>query len=74
MEGFAERLYMLRTEKEWSQRELAKKVGVTVATVSLWETEKTSPSLFLAECLAEVFGVSLDYLAGRIEQRNYTKQ
>ncbi|WP_299851972.1 helix-turn-helix domain-containing protein [uncultured Roseovarius sp.] len=39
------RLQMLREEKGLSQRELAKKAGVTAATISLIEQESHAPSL-----------------------------
>lgn len=44
---------------------LAKKIGVSTSLISKLERDLSEPSLFVATCLADVFGVSLDYLAGR---------
>lgn len=43
-----------------SQRELAKRVGVTRQTIVAIEGAKYSPSLEVAFRIAEVFGVPLD--------------
>ncbi len=59
------KLYELRTEKELSQREMAKKMQVSQATYNNWENEKTQPSIEQLIALAEFFGVSIDYLVGR---------
>lgn len=45
----------LRTLKQWSQGELAEKLGVSRQTVNAIETEKYDPSLTLAFKLATLF-------------------
>ncbi|MBH8605551.1 helix-turn-helix transcriptional regulator [Thermoactinomyces sp. CICC 10522] len=50
------RIMVLRTEKGWTQKELAEKVGVTRQTIISLERNKYSPSLVLAFELARVFG------------------
>lgn len=47
----------LRKKADLGQKELASLVGVSVATVSDWETRKKDPSGVRLQKLAEVFGV-----------------
>ena len=55
----------LRSEKGVTQKELAKIIGTTQATISDWEVEKVEPSIYWLSKLATVFDVSVDYLIGR---------
>lgn len=48
-------LRSLRAERDWSQADLAEKLGVSRQTVNAIETEKYDPSLPLAFKIAEVF-------------------
>jgi putative transcriptional regulator len=50
------RLRVLRAEREWSQAELAARLGVSRQTVNAIETEKYDPSLPLAFRIAQLFG------------------
>ena len=45
----------LRTTKEWSQSDLAGKLGVSRQTINAIETEKYDPSLPLAFKVARLF-------------------
>lgn len=45
----------LRTQKQWSQGELAEKLGVSRQTINAIETEKYDPSLPLALKIARLF-------------------
>lgn len=54
------RLRVLRAEKEWSQEELATKVGVTRQTINAIETGKYEASLSLALKLAHLFGMHVE--------------
>ena len=45
----------IRTAKEWSQGELAEKLGVSRQTINAIETEKYDPSLPLAFKIARLF-------------------
>ena len=49
------RLKVLRAERDWSQLELAERLGVSRQTVNAIETGKYAPSLPLAFELAKVF-------------------
>jgi putative transcriptional regulator len=54
------RLRVLRAEREWSQGELAARLGVSRQTVNAIETGKYDPSLPLAFHMAEVFQLRLE--------------
>lgn len=50
----------LRTAKEWSQGELAAKLGVSRQTINALETEKYDPSLPLAFKVAKLFKLPIE--------------
>lgn len=52
----------LRKEKGWTQIELAEKLQVSDKAISKWEKDSGAPSVEFFPALAEVFGVSIDYL------------
>ena len=52
----------LRKDKGWTQLELAEKLQVSDKAVSKWEKDNGSPSVEFFPVLAELFGVSIDYL------------
>ena len=54
------RFRTLRTDRGWSQQELATKLGVSRQTVNAIETERYDPSLPLAFKAAKVFGMSIE--------------
>ncbi len=54
------RLRVLRAEREWSQADLAARVGVSRQTINAIETGKYDPSLPLAFDLAGVFGLRIE--------------
>ena len=63
--GFGPILRACRAAQGWTQRELAERAGVAVATVQCYERGVRAPSLACAELLADALGVTLDQLAGR---------
>ncbi len=54
------RLKILRAERDWTQLDLAEKVGISRQAVISIEKYKYTPSLELAFRIAEVFGVSIN--------------
>jgi putative transcriptional regulator len=54
------RLRILRAGKDWSQEELATRVGVTRQTINAIETGKYDPSLPLAIKIAHLFGMHVE--------------
>lgn len=58
----AEKIYQLRKAKNWSQEDLAAKIGVSRQSVSKWERGEALPDLERMISLSDVFGVSIDDL------------
>lgn len=56
------RLRVLRAEQEWSQADLADRLGVSRQTVNAIETGKYDPSLPLAFRLARVFDTAIEQI------------
>ena len=54
------RLKVLRAERDWSQGDLAERLGVSRQTVNAIETGKYDPSLPLAFRIARLFGSSIE--------------
>ncbi|WP_125255721.1 helix-turn-helix transcriptional regulator [Brevundimonas fluminis] len=54
------RLKVLRAERDWSQAELADRLGVSRQTVNALETGRYDPSLPLAFKIARVFGQPIE--------------
>lgn len=61
---FAERIKQLRKEKGLTQTELARALGISGATVAMWETGKRRPSFEMMEKLTDFFDKNLGYLIG----------
>lgn len=59
------RLKNIRTEKNITQEEIAKRIGVTKAYICRVEKGTRDINLSLATDIADYLGVSLDELAGR---------
>lgn len=62
---FPSRLKELREKKDVSQAILAKELGVSKSTVSLWETGDTLPDAKAIFDLSTYYDVSTDYLLGK---------
>ena len=66
MEVFARNASIVLDRLRWSQRKLADEMGVGTGTVSRWLSCRTTPSIEDATKMADVLGVSLDELTGRV--------
>ena len=53
------RIKVLRAERDWTQADLAEKVGISRQAVISIEKYKYTPSLELAFLIAKVFGVEV---------------
>lgn len=54
------RLKVLRAERNWSQQDLAGRLGVSRQSVNAVETGKYDPSLPLAFRIADLFGLPIE--------------
>lgn len=64
----AERLKALRTQRQWSQQQLAQAAKLTQPDVSRIELGRIQqPRLAVLRRLAEALGTSIDYLTGRVD-------
>ena len=59
-----ENIRSLRKERGMTQALLAKAIGVSVATLSSYETGKTAPPISLIRKMALTFGTTIDDLLG----------
>lgn len=60
-----ERLKELRIKNKFSQREISEKLNIAQTTYAGYETGNHEPNLKTLKALADLYGVSLDYLTGR---------
>ena len=56
------RIAELRSERSWTQADVAVRIGVSRQTVNAIETQKFDPSLPVAFRLARLFGLRVDEL------------
>ena len=66
----SQKIRSIRTSRNMSQVELAKKLGVTKQSVSNWENDNIQPSIDMLIKLTEVFSVSADCLLG-LDNRSF---
>ena len=57
-----------RKEKDMTQEEVAKRLGVTAPAVNKWEKGSTMPDIGLLSPLARLFGISVDELLSHKEE------
>lgn len=67
--NFYERMRMLRKERKETQVQVAEAIGITDRQYQRFEAGEQKPGFDNLCALADHFGVSLDYLAGRTDQR-----
>lgn len=60
--SYAARIKMLRSEQHLTQEQLAEKLNISCNYLAKIETGKRTGPIDLALSLAEIFGVTLDYL------------
>ncbi len=64
------RIAELRKEYNMTQEQLASKLNISNQAVSKWESAQSCPDVALLPQLADIFGVSLDTLFGRREEKS----
>ena len=61
---FCNIIYKLRKEREWTQNNLAERLGISPQSVSKWECGIGYPDVTLFPVIAELFGVPIGVLFG----------
>ena len=67
MSGFGEMLGALRRRDGLSQKELARRAGVSRSAIGMYEAGEREPSFETLQTFAGIFGVTADVLLGRPE-------
>ena len=62
MMQLGDKILNLRKQKNWSQSELAKAVGISYAQVGRYETKGSQPSADVLKKIADALDTSTDYL------------
>jgi transcriptional regulator with XRE-family HTH domain len=71
---FATRLKELRGKLGLTQKEFALKMHVSTSTVAMWEVEKREPDFATLCKMADMFGVTTDYLVGHVHIEDIQQQ
>lgn len=69
MEILAQRLRALRAEKKLSRKAVAEHLNVVERTYQRYEENEREPIASVLAQLAELYGVTTDYLVGRTDKR-----
>ncbi|MBR1811718.1 MAG: helix-turn-helix transcriptional regulator [Clostridia bacterium] len=63
--ALAHRLIELRTKEDFTQEVFAAMIGVSRSTYAAYEKGRNEPDIHTLIKIADIYGVSLDYLVGR---------
>lgn len=63
-----QRIRDLREDHDWKQEYVAEKLGITQTNYSKYELGKVNILVEMLMKLADLYGVSLDYLTGRTDR------
>lgn len=74
MLNIGDNIIKLRKAKGWSQTELAKEIDASRIMIGNYERGDNLPSLEVIIKLADIFGVSLDFLVGKGVNAAYDKR
>jgi len=69
MEILANRLRALRAEKKLSRKAVAEHLNVVERTYQRYEENEGEPAASVLVQLADLYGVTIDYLVGRTDKR-----
>ena len=74
MATIGDRLRYLITERGMEQKQFAETFGLKVSTLNGYVTGYRSPDIDLQKRFADFFGVSVDYLIGRTDERTMSEK
>ena len=72
MVTFGERLKKLRIQNNMTQSNLAKALKVSPSRIGMYESGRRNPDTSMLNILSDFFNVSVDYLMGRTNIKNFT--
>ncbi len=64
------RIKQLREEFQFSQNDLAQRLGGAPSSIAMYEKEERKPSMEVLIKLSEIFNCSIDYILGKTDIRN----
>ncbi len=67
--NYSERMKLLRTGHHDSQQKIASILGIALRTYQYYERGQREPTVSVIIALAELYGVSTDYLLGVSDER-----
>lgn len=73
VEIFSKRLQELRKERKWNQEEVAEQCSLILRTYRRYEKGESEPQLSVLVKIADLYDVSMDYLAGRTDDPGWMK-
>lgn len=71
---FSDRLKELRTELKLTQAQFVEDLGITSAALSAYEKNLKNPSISVAKRIAEKYHVSIDWLCGLTNKKQYNEE
>ncbi len=71
MSSFGDTLKSLRNEKNLTQEELSNILNISRSSIASYETNRKQPDHSKLKIFSDFFNVSIDYLLGRTNKRNY---
>lgn len=69
MQKLAEQLYSLRRERNLTQEDAARELGIGLRTYCRYEKNEREPTASVLVQMADFYNVTLDYLVGRSDER-----
>lgn len=66
-------LKRLRLEKGWTQKDLAEKLNKAESTIGMWEQGRRELDYDSLKEIADLFDVSIDFLLGRVKNKQGRK-
>lgn len=58
----SEKIFEIMKEQKMSQRELSRRTGITISTISDWNTKKSNPAADKLLVISQALGVSVEEL------------
>jgi transcriptional regulator with XRE-family HTH domain len=74
MLNIGSKIIELRKQKKWSQLDLAKAIKASRDIIGKYERNENTPSIEMAQKIADVFGVTIDYLLGKSHFAKYNQE